>query len=459
MKYYIFFLLYLCIAESYQLPFIKRHIYPRDPLIKQIDNNIVKITKPATMNFIMNPIVGLVDGYWVNKYGDSTQLAGQASSEQLFNLYYTFLAFAPQVLTPIISRYVGENKKDKIIEYVNTATLLSFTLGLAGALLLFFKSELALNTMISTESPVFNYAQYYFKYRVIGLPFQLLNSCYYSVCRGKMDINSAVKINIFSQMVNILLDPLFMKKYGIRGVAIASTISDVVATLLYIKLLIKQKYISLRLKNFFKNSKVLLNRAFFVQLKDLSYQGLYFIVNQKLLLLDTVGKLSVSHVLLTKYLYINSILYYSLASAATVILPYQRVYNQNVNLTEKRFIFLAIISSIFQTSLLAFGKKLFSLLTKDEIVLQHIMKVIPIIGILIPLNAVSTVFDGILQGSNHYKIQFINAITSFLIVLVFSNFFSNLTQIWMTFSFLTLLRSIRSYQKYKSLNHNLIKDE
>ena len=310
--------------------------------------------------------------------------------------------------------------------------------------------------MISPNSPVFNYAQYYFKYRIIGLPFQLLNSCYYSVCRGKMDINSAVKINIFSQIVNILLDPLFMKKYGIRGVAIASTLSDVISTLLYTKLLIKQKFISFKLTNFFKNSKVLLNRAFLVQLKDLSYQGLYFTVNQKLLSLDTVGKLSVSHVLLTKYLYINSILYYSLASAATVILPYQRVNNQNVNLTEKRFIFLAITSSIAQTLLLTFGKKLFSLLTKDEIVLQHIMKVIPIIGILIPLNAVSTVFDGILQGSNHYKIQFINAITSFLIVLMFSKYFSNLTQIWMTFSFLTLLRSIRSYQKYKYLNNNLI---
>ena len=456
MKYFIFFLLYLCIGESYELPFIKRHIYPRDPVIKKIDNSIIKITKPATMNYIMNPIVGLVDGYWVSKYGDSTQLAGQASSDQLFNLYYTFLAFAPQVLTPIISRYMGENNKEKIIDYVNTATLLSFTLGLTGSLLLFFNSNLALSTMISPNSPVFNYAQYYFKYRIIGLPFQLLNSCYYSVCRGKMDINSAVKINIFSQIVNILLDPLFMKKYGIRGVAIASTLSDVISTLLYTKLLIKQKFISFKLTNFFKNSKVLLNRAFLVQLKDLSYQGLYFTVNQKLLSLDTVGKLSVSHVLLTKYLYINSILYYSLASAATVILPYQRVNNQNVNLTEKRFIFLAITSSIAQTLLLTLGKKLFSLLTKDEIVLQHIMKVIPIIGILIPLNAVSTVFDGILQGSNHYKIQFINAITSFLIVLMFSKYFSNLTQIWMTFSFLTLLRSIRSYQKYKYLNNNLI---
>lgn len=453
MRGYSMFFLYLCIGESYELPFIKRHVYPRDPLIKQIDDSIVKITRPATMNFIMNPVVGLVDGYWVSKYGDSTQLAGQASSEQLFNLYYTFLAFAPQVLTPIVSRYTSENRQDKIVEYVNTATALSLGLGLVGGTILFTQSSRALQTMIAPNSPVFVYAQYYFKYRVIGLPFQLLNSCYFSVCRGKMDINAAVKINIFGQMVNIVLDPIFMKQYGIRGVAIASTISDIVATLMYATLLIKQKCISLKVTNFVDNTKVLLNRAFFVQLKDLSYQGLYFTVNHKLLLLDTIGKLSVSHVLLTKYLYINNILYYSLASAANVILPYQQVYNQDITITAKRFIYWAITCSMIQISALTFGKQIFSLLTKDAIVLNHIVKVIPILGVLIPLNAVSTVLDGILQGSNHYKIQFINAVTSFLVVLVGSRYFTNLRQIWITFSVVTLLRSIRSYNKYKALNN------
>ena len=453
MRIYSMFFLYLCIGESYELPYIKRHIYPRDQAIKQIDNSILKITKPATMNFIMNPIVGLVDGYWVNKYGDSTQLAGQASSEQLFNLYYTFLAFAPHVLTPIISRYNGENRKDKIIEFVNTATVLSLGMGIVGSILLFTQSTKALTVMINKDSPVFIYAQYYFRYRVIGLPFQLLNSCFYSVCRGKMDISNAVKINIIGQLTNIVLDPFFMSKYGIRGVAIASSIADVVSTILYTCLLLKQKYISLKVTRFIHITKTLMKRAFFVQLKDLSYQGLYFTVNQKLLLLDTLGKLSVSHVLLSKYFYINSILYYSLASAATVIIPFQRVYKQDVNLTSKRFIFWSIVTSIMQISVLGFGKYTFSFLTSDEIVLDYISKVIPIIGIIIPLNAVSTVLDGILQGSNHYKTQFVNAITSLVLVLLCNRYYNNLQQIWITFTALTVLRGIRSYRKYKSLNN------
>ena len=448
MRIYTVFFFYLCIGESYQIPNFKRHIYPRDSSIKQVDDNILKITKPATMNYIMNPIVGLVDGYWVSKLGDSTQLAGQASSEQLFNLYYTFFAFAPHVLTPIISRYHGEKRKDKVIEFVNTAIVLSLGLGTFASTTLFVYSKVALNKMIDTNSPVFMYANVYFRYRVIGLPFQLLNSCYYSIFRGKMDVSKGVKINILGQIVNIILDPFFMKKYGIRGVAIASSMSDMVSTIFYTLLLLKEKYITINYRSFAKNTIYMMKRAFFVQLKDLSYQGLYFTVNHRLLLLDSLGKISVAHVLLTKYFYFNSILFYSLASAATVIIPYQKVLNENTTLTSNRLLYWSIITSLMQISVLTFGKNIFSLLTSDAKVIEHIQKIMPIMGIIIPLNAISTVLDGILQGSNHYKIQFINAVTSLIAIVVLTRYFTNLSQIWITFSLLTLIRGLRSYRKY-----------
>lgn len=448
MKWCIIFFLYLCITESYQIPNFKRHIYPRHSSIKQVDDNILQITKPATMNFIMNPIVGLVDGYWVSKMGDSTQLAGQASSEQLFNLYYSFFAFAPHVLTPIISRYHGEKRKDKVIEFVNTAIVLSLGLGTFASTTLFIYSKVALNTMINTNSPVFMYANVYFRYRVIGLPFQLLNSCYYSIFRGKMDVSKGVKINILGQIVNIILDPFFMKKYGICGVAIASSMSDMVSTIFYTLLLIKEKYITINYRSFVKNTIYMMKRAFFVQLKDLSYQGLYFAVNQRLLLLDSLGKISVAHVLLTKYFYFNSILFYSLASAATVIIPYQKVLNENTTLTSNRLLYWSIITSLMQISVLTFGKNVFAFLTSDPMVIEYIQKIMPIMGIIIPLNAISTVLDGILQGSNHYKIQFINAVTSLIAIVVLTRYFTNLSQIWITFSLLTLIRGLRSYRKY-----------
>jgi Na+-driven multidrug efflux pump len=276
----------------------------------------------------------------------------------------------------------------------------------------------------------------------------LLNSCYYSIFRGKLDVGKGVKINILGQLVNIVLDPFFMKQYGIRGVAIASSIADMVSTICYTLLLLKEKYITIKCRSLVKNTVYMMKRAFFVQLKDLSYQGLYFTVNQRLLVLDSLGKLSVAHVLLTKYFYFNSILFYSLASAATVIIPYQKILNENTKLTSNRLLYWGIIGSLAQISVLVYGKKIFSLLTSDSMVLGFIQKVMPIMGVIIPLNAISTVLDGILQGSNHYKIQFVNAITSLVAIVALTRYFTNLSQIWIAFSALTLLRGIRCYKKY-----------
>ena len=105
-----------------------------------------------------------------------------------------------------------------------------------------------------------------------------------------------------------------------------------------------------------------------------------------------------------------------MASAATVIIPYQKVLNENTTLTSNRLLYWSIITSLMQISVLTFGKNVFAFLTSDPMVIEYIQKIMPIMGIIIPLNAISTVLDGILQGSNHYKIQFINAVTSLIAI-------------------------------------------
>ena len=68
----------------------------------------------------------------------------------------------------------------------------------------------------------------------------LTNSLIFSILRGFLDFDNAIKINMKSQIINVVLDPIFMKMYGLKGVAIASVLSDVYCSLNYIILLINQ---------------------------------------------------------------------------------------------------------------------------------------------------------------------------------------------------------------------------
>ena len=227
------------INYTYNLPKIP---FKRKEITKKIDNNILKLTTPAILNYVMNPVIGLVDGYWVSNLGGPIQLAGQGCGDQIFSLIYSIFAFMPLVLTPVISELNIIFNKDKIIEFINSSVVFSFIIGINISILLYFFSNSIINFFLSSESAIYKYAVSYLKYRSLAFPFVLINCVIFSVFRGMMDFKSALIVNIRAQIFNLIADPIFMDQYGIKGVAIASTISDIICTLGYINLLKKKIY-------------------------------------------------------------------------------------------------------------------------------------------------------------------------------------------------------------------------
>ena len=52
----------------------------------------------------MEPILGLVDGFWVSKLGNSQKLGGQGCADQIFNTFYRLELF---VVKGIIVSFCG----------------------------------------------------------------------------------------------------------------------------------------------------------------------------------------------------------------------------------------------------------------------------------------------------------------------------------------------------------------
>ena len=104
-----------------------------------------------------------------------------------------------------------------------------------------FKSDDIVNIFVKGDKDVKIKAVNYLKYRSVGIPFCLFNNLIFGVMRGLMDYTSAIKINILSQFVNIILDPILINRSGIKGAAIATVYSDILCTLGYTYLLYKKK--------------------------------------------------------------------------------------------------------------------------------------------------------------------------------------------------------------------------
>ena len=371
---------------------------------RKLDKKIWELSKPATLNYVMVPIVGMVDTLWVTKLGSSKDLAGVGCGDQIFSIFFCIISFLPVILTPEIARLHTEEKKNEIANLISVSLCLSVISGMLVSVLLFLNIDLITSIFSSKSNEVFSRTVLYLKYRTPALSFCIINSVIFSVFRGLMDFKQALAINIVSQVINVILDPIFMIKYGISGVASASLISDIVCTIGYIKLLIKNKLITYKVTNFFKISKNYLNLGLFIQMKYILINIIYLLINKRLLQLDNTGTELAAYIILSKFISLTMITYSGLSSVASIVIPSEKIYN-NDHLARKQILFYGHIVCLLQ-SLLFFNLKYFlKYLSNDVNVICLAKKLIIPATIYQYINGYQYVMEGILQGYQKFKLS------------------------------------------------------
>lgn len=65
------------------------------PCFDQLDKDLIRISLPVIGNFAINPLIGAVDLFWVNRMGNALAVAGQAAANQVFSSAFWFTSFLP----------------------------------------------------------------------------------------------------------------------------------------------------------------------------------------------------------------------------------------------------------------------------------------------------------------------------------------------------------------------------
>lgn len=60
-----------------------------------LDKRLLKIAVPMVMTFMITPLMGAVDLFWVNRMGNPLAVAGQAASNQVYNTAFWLASFLP----------------------------------------------------------------------------------------------------------------------------------------------------------------------------------------------------------------------------------------------------------------------------------------------------------------------------------------------------------------------------
>lgn len=215
---------------------------------ENIHRLLLSLTIPAILGMLSAAIFNIADRIFVGHIDPLALTAvGITMPIQILQMAVVFLVGIGS--STLISIRLGEGKKEEAedILFLSFKYILLSMAVFAAAVLLFSKPLLH---ALSVSEAVLPYAKPYLIIiitgGIIGIPGYCLNNSLRSI--GKADVT--MRAVLFSSMLNIFLDPLFIFVFrlGIAGAAIATVLSQTALTLYITSYFIKEPSLMIRLK-------------------------------------------------------------------------------------------------------------------------------------------------------------------------------------------------------------------
>ncbi len=192
---------------------------------------ILTLAAPLMANNLIQTLYNLGDTYWVSKLG-SVELAAMGL---VFPFIYLIISLGMGMNvagTALISQYIGsENKEEagKIAgQLFSFSLILSVVLGVAG----YFMTPYLIR-MIGGKGELLKASTDYLSIMFWDMPIMYLFFVYNAIKQGQGDTLTPTILNVCGVVFNIILDPIFIFRFGlgIKGAAYATILSRAIFAL------------------------------------------------------------------------------------------------------------------------------------------------------------------------------------------------------------------------------------
>mmetsp|Transcript_3174 Transcript_3174/g.4699 ORF Transcript_3174/g.4699 Transcript_3174/m.4699 type:complete len:552 (-) Transcript_3174:91-1746(-) len=302
----------------------------RWPSFDALDAQLTKIALPCILNFAIAPLVGAVDLFWVNRMGTPLAVAGQAAANQIFNSAFFLASFLPQVTATQVAKVAATGDEEELQDTVSQALFVGGLFAFIGTPLLLLNSKRVLSVVLSEGAPAMHFAKPYLFIRSFSLFFQMMSVIGFSAFRGILNTVTPVKISIFANMINIMLDPIliFSLGMGVPGAALATVIAEVASAITYLSLLRKKKMI--RFKKIFSAPSwnklaPLLKGGAALQVRNLALNLVFLSVTRVTQGIDETGVAAAAHALAIQTFQVGGIVLLALSTVAATVIPSELV--------------------------------------------------------------------------------------------------------------------------------------
>lgn len=434
---------------------------PASFLKSPYDGMIFALAGPALLTLAADPLLSIVDTVYVGRLGPN-ELAALGVNTGVFSLAFVIFNFLAVTTTNLIAAAVASGETSK----AGQATLQSFLLALGLGLGLLWSLESyvdpILHAMGATED-ILGLCREYLLSRSIAAPAALLSLSAQGVFRGLQDTKTPLVITLVANSVNFVLDPVLIYGFhmGVKGAALATAFAEISSALAYCGLLWNRR------------SEVGLDCSIQEALEDARASYVPFLASGGTLLLRTsvligtktlassvathLGSVSIAaHQVVAQIWLLHSLLSDSLAIAGQSMIATLLAKRNRRRLARKvsnRLLQLgALLGTVMMVLCIVVYPLIPGIFTNDGSVVDKIHEVLPLALVMLPLNSMAYVFDGVMIGASDFKFMAWSMVVSSSIastsLLMVIPYHWGLEGVWNCQSGLMILRFIIFTHRY-----------
>jgi putative MATE family efflux protein len=205
---------------------------------------MIQLSWPIMVGMILQSMLGTVDLYFVAKLG-TKPTAALAIGANVFIVINAFSAIVSTGILAITARRKGEGNLEEARKLTVVGARLALFIGLLILVFGYGQMKQSIKLMFNTRPETTVLIVEYLQIILMFTPLVFLSSSLRSSLHALGDTRTPLMIFGFSNIINMILDPIFIFKLGlgIRGAALATGISISVATILIFRAAIIKQYL------------------------------------------------------------------------------------------------------------------------------------------------------------------------------------------------------------------------
>lgn len=218
---------------------------PPEASRRGLDREILGLALPALGALAADPLVSIVDTIFVGRLG-VVPLAALGINASIFSMAFVLFNFLAYGTTPMVARAVGLGDREAAGRVVVQALVVAI---LAGGVAVLALQVLAgpIVAAMGAEGELRGATLSYLRIRAFAGPAVLLVTAGHGAFRGYHDTRTPLLVTLGLNLVNLVLDPLFIFGFGwgLEGAAYATLIAQWVGALWFVDLLLRRRSVTL----------------------------------------------------------------------------------------------------------------------------------------------------------------------------------------------------------------------